>query len=378
MTSKIEYTEADRKWMSLALEIAERGAGYVSPNPMAGCVIVSGGGKKIGQGYHERYGQAHAEVNAVKSIKNKAQLKGATVYVTLEPCSHHGNTPPCCEMLGALPIERVVAAMGDPTSKVNGKGIRYLRKKGIQVDVGLMEEKAKQLNEFFLHYHIYNRPFVTLKMAQTADGYIAAPNGDSKWISGEGAQKRVHEWRSRYDAVMVGRNTALLDNPRLTVRHVEGRQPRRIVIDGNFELPRELNLFTDQYEEKTIIVTHNRKKFENETDAMLTMLQSNYFRGKTILVPRMNGHSDLESAMKEFAEMEITSVLVEAGQSLATALLKQRLADKLELFIAPKLLGGGTRGIIGLGVDRINEIIELKEHHWQQVGDDILLTGYLN
>lgn len=376
MTKQKQYTEADHKWMSLALEIAERGAGYVAPNPMVGCVIVSGDGKKIGQGYHEHYGQSHAEVNAVESVKNESKLDGATVYVTLEPCAHHGNTPPCCEMLGDLPIDRVVVAMEDPTMKVNGKGVKYLRESGINVDVGLMEKEAEKLNEFFLHYHTYNRPFVTLKMAQTADGYIAAPDGESKWISGEEARTKVHEWRSRYDAVMVGRNTARLDNPRLTVRHVEGRQPLRIVIDGKLELPKELNLFTDQYEEKTIVITHNRERYENDGDPMLNMLQSNYFRGKTLLVPEVGGHSDLESALKELAGLEITSILVEAGQSLATALLRQRLVDKLELFIAPKLLGGGTRGIFGLGIDRMNEIVEFREYEWQKVGEDMMLTGY--
>lgn len=363
--------------MRLALEIAEKGAGYVSPNPMVGCIIVSGEGRKIGQGYHERYGQAHAEVNALESVLNESDLKGATVYVTLEPCAHHGNTPPCCERLAELPIERVVVAIEDPTPKVEGKGIKRLREQGIRVDVGLMEEQAKELNEFFFHFHTFGRPFVTLKMAQTADGYIAAPDGDSRWITGEQARKKVHEWRSRYDAVMVGRNTALLDNPRLTVRHVDGRQPQRVVIDGKLELPEDLNLFTDQYEEKTIVITHNREKFEKEADPMLNMLQSNYFRGKTLLVPESEGHSDLESAMRELAGLDITSVLVEAGQSLASALLRQRLVDKLELFIAPKLLGGGTRGILGLGIDRMDEIIEFRNKQWQQVGDDMLLTGYL-
>jgi riboflavin-specific deaminase-like protein len=216
-----------------------------------------------------------------------------------------------------------------------------------------MEDEAQDLNEFFLHFHQFERPFVTLKIAQTADGYIAAPDGDSQWISGQAAREQVHRWRSRYDAVMVGRNTARLDNPRLTVRHVEGRQPRRIVIDGPMDLPDDLNLFTDQYEEKTIIVTHNREKYQNEADPMLNMLQSNYFRGKTLLVPEVDGHSDLESAMKELAELEVTSILVEAGQSLATALIKQRLVDKLELFISPKLLGGGTRSLLGLGRERV-------------------------
>jgi len=367
----------DQKWMQLALEIAERGAGYVSPNPMVGCVIVSAEGQKIGQGYHERYGQQHAEKNAVDSVNNPDLLKDATVYVTLEPCAHHGNTPPCCELLADLPITRVVVAMEDPTPKVAGKGIQHLRDHDIAVDVGLMNEEAEQLNEFFLHYQTHNRPFVTLKIAQTLDGYIAAPDGDSEWISGPESRAFVHKWRSQYDAVMVGRNTALLDNPRLTVRHVEGRQPKRIVIDGPLDLPRDLNLFTDQYEEKTIVLTHNKEKFENEADPMLNMLQSDYFRGQTLLVDKKEGHTDLDEAMRELAHLPLTSILVEAGQNLASALLRQRLVDKVECFIAPKMLGGGTKSVIGVGINRMSEIMEFRDVQWRQVGKDLLFTGYL-
>lgn len=363
--------------MSLALEIAERGAGYVSPNPMVGCVIVSAEGEKVGQGFHERYGQAHAEQNAVDAVNNIGLLKDATVYVTLEPCAHHGNTPPCCEMLAELPISRVVVAMQDPTPKVAGKGIEYLRNNDITVDLGLMEEEAKRLNEFFLHYQTHNRPFVTLKIAQTLDGYIAAPDGNSEWISGPESRALVHKWRSEYDAVMVGRNTALLDNPRLTVRHVEGRQPKRIVIDGPLDLPRELNLFTDQYEEKTIVLTHNEEKFKNEADPMLNMLQSDYFRGETLLVGEKDGHTDLDEALRELAHLPVTSIMVEAGQNLASALLRQRLVDKVECFIAPKMLGGGTKSVMGLDIKRMSEIMEFREVQWRQVGDDLLCSGYL-
>lgn len=369
-------TQTDKKWMSLALEIAEGGAGYVSPNPMVGCVIVSKDGKKIGQGFHERYGQAHAEKNAVDSVKNKDLLKGATVYVTLEPCSHHGNTPPCCEMLGDLPIDRVVVAMEDPTPKVNGQGIEYLREQGIRVDVGLMEAEARALNEFFLHYQTYNRPFVTLKIAQTLDGYIAAPDGDSEWITGPKARALVHQWRSEYDAVMVGRNTALMDNPRLTVRHVEGRQPKRVVVDGSLDLPRDLNLFTDQYEEKTIVLTHNKEKYQNEADPMLSMLQSDYFRGKTLLVEEKNGHTDLKQALRELAGLPVISVLVEGGQNLGSALLGERLVDKVECFIAPKILGGGTKSVMGVGINHTAEIMDFREVQWRQIGNDLLFSGY--
>ncbi|MDZ7716717.1 MAG: bifunctional diaminohydroxyphosphoribosylaminopyrimidine deaminase/5-amino-6-(5-phosphoribosylamino)uracil reductase RibD [Balneolaceae bacterium] len=371
------FSDIDFKWMSLALEIAEWGAGYVSPNPMVGCVIVSKEGEKIAQGYHERYGQAHAEVNAVDTVKDNAKLQGATVYVTLEPCSHEGKTPPCSAMLKQLPVNRVVVAMKDPNPEVNGTGIKELRESGITVDVGLMEEQAKKLNEFFLHHQKYNRPFVTLKIAQTLDGYIAAPDGNSEWISGKESRSKVHEWRSKYDAVMVGRNTALIDNPRLTVRHVEGRQPRRIVLDGPLELPKDLNLFSDQYEEKTIVVTHNKEKLESEGDPMLAMLQSDYFRGSTIWVPQKEGHVDLSETMKKLAEENITSILVESGQNLGSALLKENLVDKIECFVAPKILGGGTKSFMGVGVQRMDEIMELKDVEWRQSGKDILVSGYL-
>lgn len=362
--------------MRLALEIAERGAGHVSPNPMVGCVIVSSEGKNIGQGFHERYGQAHAEKNALDSVTNPDLLKDATVYVTLEPCAHHGHTPPCCKLLSDLPIRRVVIAMEDPTPKVAGKGVTYLRDHDITVDVGLMKEEAARLNEFFLHHQSLGRPFVTLKIAQTLDGYIAAPDGDSQWISGPGSRTLVHKWRSEYDAVMVGRNTALLDNPRLTVRHVEGRQPKRIVIDGPLDLPQDLNLFTDQYEEKTIILTHNKEKYENEADPMLSILESDYFRGKTLLVDQKDGHTDLQQAFDELGNLPVTSVLVEAGQNLASALLRQRLVDKVECFVAPKMLGGGTKSVLGIGIDHMAEIMEFREVQWRQVGKDLLFSGY--
>lgn len=377
MTERSAYTDADRKWMKLALEIAQRGAGYVSPNPLVGCVIVSDDGKKIGQGYHEHYGQAHAEVNAIRSVKLESQLNQATLYVTLEPCSHHGKTPPCCERIAEYNFKRVVIAMKDPNQKVNGRGISFLEAQGITVETGLMKEEAERLNEFFLHYHRFGRPFVTLKMAQTLDGYVAAPDGNSEWISGPESREMVHQWRSRYDAVMVGRNTARNDNPRLTVRHVEGRQPQRIVLDGPLELPDSLNLFTDQYEEKTILFTHNKNKLQQEGDPILKILETDYFRGQTILVDKKEGHVHLDEVLKKLAQQNITSVLVEAGQNLASALLREQLVDKIACFIAPKVLGGGTKSITGLNILRMNEILEFRRSGWKQIGNDMLFTGYL-
>ncbi len=372
-----EFTPAvDRKWMKQAIELASKGAGYVSPNPLVGCVIVSKEGEKIGEGYHEKYGEPHAEVNAVNSVKDKSELEGASVYVNLEPCAHHGKTPPCAHMLGKLPIERVIIGMKDPNKKVNGQGILHLASKGIKVKAGIMKKESEQLNEFFIHHQSYGRPFVTLKIAQTADGFIAAADGDSQWISSKAARKQVHIWRRNYDAVMVGRNTAIADNPSLTVRHVAGRQPRRIVVDGPYELPRELNLFSDKYEEKTIIITHNKEKASTDSDPMLRVMQHNYFRGEVLVVPKYQGHTDFRDAFKKLGEMGINSVLVEGGRELSSALIREGHVDKLELFIAPKLLGAGTRSIIDIGINKMSEIAELKDVSWQQIGGDILLTGY--
>jgi len=367
----------DKIWMQRALSLAKKGRGYVSPNPMVGCVIVSNEGDLIGEGYHERFGYAHAEVNAVNSVEDEASLKRSTVYVTLEPCSHQGKTPPCADMLAKLPLQRVVVAMKDPSKKVNGKGLDKIREARIEVESGLLHTEAEELNEHWLHYQEFGRPFITLKIAQTADGYIAAPNGDSKWISCNESRSRVHLWRSRYDAVMVGRNTALHDNPSLTVRLVDGRHPRRVVIDGPLELPRNLNLFSDQFEEKTIVITHNAEKAGQDADPMLKMLQPNYFRGETVIVDQANGHVRLKEAMKKLGQMGITSLLVEGGQQLSTVLLKKGLVDRLHLFISPKLLGGGTKTIAGLGVQRMEDIVPFRDFSWEQVGTDILLTANL-
>jgi len=373
----IMIKEKDKIWMQRALSLAEKGRGYVSPNPMVGAVIVSGDGNIIGEGYHQKYGKQHAEVLAVESVRDKGLLEGAVVYVTLEPCAHHGKTPPCANMLAGLPIKRVVVAMRDPFPDVNGKGIQILKDQGITVDVGILSEEARELNEAWLHYIDFSRPFVTLKIAQTADGYVAAPNGDSKWITSKESRTLVHRWRSKMDAVMVGRNTAMMDNPSLTVRFTEGRQPRRVVIDGPFELPRNLNLFSDQYEEKTVIITHNKKKAETDADPMLKILQSNYFRGEVLTVDENNGHTDLRQSLNALAGIGITTLLVEGGSELSSALLSAGLVDRLQLFIAPKLLGGGIKSTHGFGINRMEDVVPLRKFSWTKVGPDILLTADL-
>jgi len=370
------FTPADKKWMQKALDLAVKGAGYVSPNPLVGCIIVSDNGKILSKGYHERYGQPHAEINALGKIKDESLLSNATMYVTLEPCAHYGKTPPCADKIAGLPLKRVVVAMIDPNPKVSGKGIKRIKKGGITVDVGLMEEESRRLNEAFIHYMRFGKPYVIMKMAQTLDGYVAAPDGSSQWITGKEARKKVHYWRSIYDAVLIGRNTALNDNPRLTVRHVEGRQPWRIVLDGPFLLDRSLQLFTDQYEEKTIVLTHNKQDYQSYGDPMLSLLSPHSFKGKTLLIGKKDGHTDLNEAISEIGRLGITSVLVEPGSSLATALIKENLVDKLHVFIAPKILGGGTRSVIGAGLNSITQAIPLKNISHEQIGNDILISGY--
>jgi diaminohydroxyphosphoribosylaminopyrimidine deaminase/5-amino-6-(5-phosphoribosylamino)uracil reductase len=363
-------------WMQKALDEAEKGRGYVSPNPVVGCLIISKEGKLLSKGYHERFGQAHAEVNAVKAVKNPQDLVGATVYVSLEPCSHHGKTPPCADMLASLPIKKVVVAIADPNPQVSGRGLAILRAAGKEIEIGILADKATRQNEFFLHHIKTGKPFITLKWAQTLDGYVAAPNGTSQWISGKSARTKVHEWRAQYDAVLVGRQTAKLDNPSLTVRMIQGRQPKRILVDGPGTSSRSIKLLSDQFEENTIIITHN-PEFLKVDDPLLALLTPDYFRGKRILVGKKEGHTDLNEAFIELGKMGIASILIEAGSQLSTALLKQNLVDKLHVFVAPKLMGGGKPAVNGLGLSHIDDAFSLKNSSWEQVGEDLLFTAYL-
>ncbi|MCC5925825.1 MAG: bifunctional diaminohydroxyphosphoribosylaminopyrimidine deaminase/5-amino-6-(5-phosphoribosylamino)uracil reductase RibD [Bacteroidetes bacterium] len=379
--TKQSFSKEDVKWMKMALRQAEKGRGYVSPNPLVGCVIVSRDGQLLAKGYHERFGQPHAEINALKKVKNEHDLIDATVYVTLEPCAHYGKTPPCAQALSELPVKRVVVAIEDPNPKVSGAGTAIIRNNGIEVETGLLADEAAKQNEFFLHHIQTRRPFVMLKIAQTLDGYTAAQDGDSQWITGVESRTRVHYWRSIYDAVMIGRNTALLDNPRLTVRHIEGRQPARIIVDGPGELPDHLNLFNDQYIDKTYRVTYKRDAEsiadDEATSQILRLMQPGNWQGHRIQVSKHDGHADLDLALAKLGDAGIASIMIESGGSLGTAMLQQGLIDKVELFIAPKMLGGGKRSILGLGIERMNEIVTFRKASWEKIGDDMLFTGYL-
>lgn len=304
--------DSDLQYMQRALELAEKGRATVSPNPMVGCVIVHEG-KIIGEGWHRQYGEAHAEVNAVNSVEDKSLLPESTCYVTLEPCSHHGKTPPCSDMLVHNRLKRVVIAIEDSHPLVKGKGIARMKAAGIEVSCGLLEKEARQLNARFFTAIERQRPYVILKWAQTADGFIARKNYDSKWISNSKSRQQVHHWRAQEDAIMVGTNTAHYDNPRLNVRGLEGDNPVRVVIDRSLRLSQELNLFDHQQP----TICYNLRKDERSENLDFVKLPEADF---------------LEMLFEDLKQRKIRSVLIEGGSQLLHNLIIEGLWDEARVF----------------------------------------------
>ncbi|MEM8484010.1 MAG: bifunctional diaminohydroxyphosphoribosylaminopyrimidine deaminase/5-amino-6-(5-phosphoribosylamino)uracil reductase RibD [Bacteroidota bacterium] len=368
---------AHEKWMAKCISLAKRGQGHASPNPLVGSVLVDEQGNELGVGWHEVYGSAHAERNAVadaESRHNAAALKKATLYVNLEPCSHYGKTPPCAELVIEKRIPRVVIGMVDPSKKVSGRGIKMLQEAGVEVCVGVLQAACERLNEPFTQHQQTGRPLVTLKMAQTLDGQIATATGDSQWVSGAGSRKLVHHWRATLDAVLVGRGTALADNPSLTVRHVDGRQPYRIVLDRTGSLPASMHLFSDEHAGKTIAVTASAAK-----PAYANQLQQ--AGGELIHAPVTDGKLNLLEVLQLLGKSTnhrkgLQTVLVEAGPGLATALFQKNLIDRFYLFIAPKLVGKGTPTLHGLNINLMKDAYQFAASEWQPVGEDMLFKGY--
>jgi diaminohydroxyphosphoribosylaminopyrimidine deaminase/5-amino-6-(5-phosphoribosylamino)uracil reductase len=339
--------------MSLALNLARRGQGLVEPNPMVGCVIVKNG-RIVGQGYHKKYGGPHAEVYALRAAGPLA--KGATAYVTLEPCNHTGKTPPCTEALIRAKVGRVVAAMKDPNPVVAGKGFRRLRNAGIRVDVGLLSDEAMTLNAPFIKYHRDHRPYVILKWAQSIDGKIATRTGDSKWITSLESRTQAHALRARVDAVIVGVNTVLTDNPELTTRLVHPRRtPARIVLDPGLRTPLNAKLVRTARDIPTIIVTCPVADRRTDTSARVTVrpttrqsrraLNNKLLRltsaGCQILeIARATSGIDLRCLLEKLHARGMTNVLVEGGGTTLGAFLEHGLADEARIFVAPRLIGG--------------------------------------
>lgn len=297
--------------MQRALELARLGVGCVSPNPMVGCVIVVDQ-KIIGEGWHQAYGSAHAEVNAIQSVKDQSMLPESTLYVNLEPCNHFGKTPPCTDLLISKKIKKVVVGHVDSNPVVAGHGIRKLQEAGIDVTCGVLEKESRFLNRFFLTFQEKKRPYVILKWAETSDGFIARSNYDSKWISNQHSRQWVHKLRSEVDAILIGGKTALVDNPSLTTRYWTGRHPKRIVIDNFLRLPRFLNIFSDG--NPTIIL--NQIKHSQEGDLSLEKIES-------------DSPSDLLTVLHQ---KNLISVLVEGGSKTLTRFIDNRCFDEAIIF----------------------------------------------
>ncbi|MEP3389080.1 MAG: bifunctional diaminohydroxyphosphoribosylaminopyrimidine deaminase/5-amino-6-(5-phosphoribosylamino)uracil reductase RibD [Reichenbachiella sp.] len=302
----------DEIYMQRALELAEKGLGVVSPNPMVGCVIVHDD-KVIGEGWHEKYGEAHAEVNAIRKVKDKKLLKESTAYVTLEPCAHFGKTPPCADLLVKHKLKRVVICNQDSFPLVNGGGIKKLKEAGIKVEVGVFSEEGRKLNKRFFTRVEKQRPYVILKWAQTADGFIARENYDSKWISGEQSRKLVHKWRSEEDAIWVGTNTAKHDNPKLNVRDWEGENPIRLVIDKHLTLNSDLHLF----DQEIPTICYNLKKEGKEENLEWVKVREDKLLDDIFIDMRQRG---------------IQSVFVEGGAFLIQSIIDQGLWDEARVF----------------------------------------------
>lgn len=314
----------DKTFMALALELAERGLGFTSPNPMVGAVVVSSDGEIIGSGWHEKCGEAHAEVNAVRSVADQSMLCGATLYVTLEPCAHFGRTPPCADMIVDRHIPRVVVACEDPFAKVAGRGIERMRHAGIDVVVGVMESEARELNRRFFTSVENHRPYIILKWAQSADGAmdIVRPHSQPPaWMTGEGARKMVHQWRGQEDAIMVGRRTAELDNPELTVRAAQGRNPVRVVVDQHLALPSELKIFNAAA--PTILFTAADTANINYADAYKIDYQAD-------ILPQI---------LDVLHSRGIQSIIVEGGAQLLQSFIAQNLWDEARIFTADRSIG---------------------------------------
>lgn len=357
----------DEKYMRRALELALLAEGDTSPNPMVGCVIVNDAGEIVGEGYHHKAGQPHAEVNALRAAGSQAA--GATAYVTLEPCSHYGRTGPCCRALADAGVRRVVAACKDPNPKVAGQGLAYLAKAGVEVASGVCEAEALRLNENFFTWITEERPFISLKYAMTLDGKIASSIGDSKWITGVEARTYAHRLRKQHDAVLVGIGTVLEDDPELTTRLVKGKNAVRIVLDSRLRVPLTAKVLDGAA--PTIVATG--------MDVNPTKLAAVKYLPNVEVVQLSCGAGgvDLHCLMKELAARQLTSLLVEGGGSVLGAFKDAGLGNRVYAFIAPIIIGGAgaLSPIGGAGSELISEGWQLDGLEYMQLGSDVLLTG---
>ena len=315
-----EQMNDHNKYMQRALELARLGLGEVSPNPMVGCVIVHGD-TIIGEGWHHKYGESHAEVNAVNSVKERSLLSASTAYVTLEPCSHFGKNPPCADLLIKKGIKKVVTCNVDPNPIVKDKGIAKLKSAGVEVLTGILSEEGEELNKRFFTFYKKNRPYIILKWAQTQDRLVAKMDFDSKWISNEYSRRLVHQWRADEDAILVGTNTALYDNPRLNVRNIKGKNPLRLVIDNDLKLKSDLNLF----DQSQPTICYNKKEDKLSKNLELVKITK----------------GSIHDVLSDLHKRNVQSLIVEGGSQLLKSFLENNLWDEARVFTSSQTFGEG-------------------------------------
>lgn len=359
----------DKAYMKIALDLAKKGRGVVNPNPMVGAVIVKDR-KIIGKGYHEKCGEAHAEVNAINGATDK--VEGATMYVTLEPCSHYGKTPPCVDKIIENKIAKVVIAMLDPNPLVSGSGVKKLKEAKINVVLGVLEEESKRLNEVFIKYITSKKPFVTLKTAMSLDGKIATESGESKWITGKESRKLVHKLRNEVSGIMVGVDTVIKDNPQLTCRLENGKNPIRIITDSKLRIPINLKVIEEINEVRTIIATTefaDKEKIRNLEKLGVEVL----------VVKSKKNKVDLQDLMSKLGELKIDSILLEGGATLNFSALNEKIVDKIQVYISPQIIGGETSKtpVGGSGIKLLKDSYKIKNLTSKFVGEDILIEGYI-
>lgn len=354
------------EYMKTALELAEKGIGFVNPNPLVGAVIVKDG-KIIGKGYHKKYGELHAERNAFADCQE--DCTGADMYVTLEPCCHHGKTPPCTDIIIEKKIKRVFIGSSDPNPKIAGKGVEILREHGIEVVEGVLKEQCDSINEIFFHYITTGRPFVTMKYAMTMDGKIACRTGLSKWITAEPARQYVQYERMRHSAIMVGVGTVIADNPMLNCRLENGRNPLRIICDTNLRTPPDCNIVKTAKEIPTVIATCS--------DDLVKKSVYENCGCRIMQVKKSDGHIDLNDLMEKLGSEKIDSVLLEGGGELNYSAFKSGIVNKVQAYIAPKIFGGhdSETAVSGLGVECPDEAFVLEHTAVRRIGDDFLIES---
>jgi len=364
--------EFDRHYMRLALDLARKAEGQTNPNPVVGAVLVKSG-EVVAKGYHKKAGLPHAEIIALRKAGGKA--RGADLYVNLEPCCHHGRTPPCTEAIIAAGIKRVILGIRDPNRLVSGRGIRFLRNQGVEVVTGVLKRDCEKINESFIKYITTGRPWVILKSAFSLDGKIATRTGDSRWITGSKARAYAHRLRSKVDAVLVGAETVRVDDPQLTVRPKKKgmHNPVRIIVAGKNTISISAKIFNNAHKERVIYaasasLSSARKKKLKEIGV------------EVLLVKHKKEQVDLPLLMDKLGEMEITSIMIEGGSEISGNALKEKLIDKVICFLAPKIIGGKNAPgpVGGQGIAKLKDSIQIKEMSVEKLGNDLVIEGNIH